>query len=100
MQTELHAARVALDDMIRVAETSKPGVETTDRVFKGRALVGRAAIRAVERAMEVAGGSAFRRETGLERIFRDVQAARYHPLADRPQALYAGRMALGLDVDG
>jgi acyl-CoA dehydrogenase len=33
-------------------------------------------------------------------MFRDVQGARYHPLQAKPQILYAGRMALGLDVDG
>lgn len=100
METELHAARIALEDMIRTAETSKSGADATDRVMKGRALAGASSIRTVERAMEVAGGAAFRRELGLERIFRDVQAVRFHPLQHRPQSRFAGRMALGLDVDG
>jgi len=39
------------------------------------------------------------RKTGLERIFRDVQAARYHPLQEKAQARLAGRLALGLDID-
>ena len=49
--------------------------------------------------MEVAGGAAFYREHGLERLFRDVQGARYHPLRDKAQLHYAGRMALGLPID-
>jgi alkylation response protein AidB-like acyl-CoA dehydrogenase len=40
----------------------------------GRALVGRAAIRAVEKAMEVVGGASLYRDLGLERRFRDIQA--------------------------
>jgi len=36
---------------------------------------------------------------GLERRFRDIQAARYHPLLSGPQAEYAGAMALGLPVE-
>jgi len=36
---------------------------------------------------------------GLERRFRDVQGARYHPLQQGPQARYAGAMALGQPVD-
>ena len=48
--------------------------------------------------MEVAGGSAFYRDNQLERLFRDVQAARYHPLHDGPQRELAARMALGLDI--
>ena len=50
--------------------------------------------------MEVAGGAGFFRELGLERLFRDVQGARYHPVRGKAQLLYAGRLALGLDVNG
>lgn len=50
--------------------------------------------------MEVAGGAAFYRKTGLERAFRDVQAARFHPLQEKPQLDPAGRVALGWDIDG
>jgi hypothetical protein len=32
----------------------------------------------------------------LERRFRDIQAARFHPLQAGPQARYAGATALGL----
>ena len=36
--------------------------------------------------MEVAGGAGFFRVLGLERLFRDVQAARYHPVRERRPA--------------
>ena len=49
--------------------------------------------------MEVAGGASFYRELGLERAFRDVQGARFHPLSEMPQLDLAGRFALGLDLD-
>ena len=65
----------------------------------GRQLVQRHAIAAVEYAMEMAGGVGFYRSAGLERRFRDIQAARYHPLQAGPQAEYAGAMALGLPTD-
>jgi acyl-CoA dehydrogenase len=29
-----------------------------------------------------------------------VQAARFHPLQEKAQLRYAGRIALGLDIDG
>jgi alkylation response protein AidB-like acyl-CoA dehydrogenase len=48
--------------------------------------------------MELAGGAGFYRSAGLERCFRDVQGARYHPLQQGPQAQYAGAMALGVPV--
>ena len=50
--------------------------------------------------MEVAAGAGFYRDLGLERLFRDVQGARYHPIRGSAQLIYAGRVALGLDVNG
>jgi hypothetical protein len=38
--------------------------------------------------MELAGGAGFYRAAGLERRFRDMQGARYHPLQRGPQAHY------------
>ena len=100
METELAAARLALADMLLLSDSGAPSVETSNRVMIGRTLVGRAAIATVEKAMEAAGGAGFYRKTGLERLYRDVQAARYHPLQPRAQARLAGRLALGLAIDG
>jgi acyl-CoA dehydrogenase len=100
MENAFAAAETAVEAMIRNAETSKPGPETTNRAMIGRTLAGQAAIRTVERAMEVAGGASFYRSLGLERAFRDIQAARFHPLQEKQQLRYAGRLALGLDIDG
>jgi acyl-CoA dehydrogenase len=66
----------------------------------GRTIAGRAVIRTVEKAMEVVGGASFFRVLGLERLFRDVQGVRFHPLQEKPQQFYTGRLALGLDVNG
>ena len=100
MENELATARLALRSMVDNATSPRFSAETTNVAMTGRTLAGRHAIRAVEKAMEVAGGASFFRSLGLERMFRDVQGARYHPLQEKPQILYAGRMALGLDVDG
>lgn len=96
-----HAAMdIALASMIAIAETGTPGPETSNAAMIRRTLVGRGAIETVERAMEFAGGAAFYRKAGLERAFRDVQGARFHPLQLGPQLDLAGRVALGLDIDG
>jgi alkylation response protein AidB-like acyl-CoA dehydrogenase len=99
MENALYSAQIAHADMIRIAETSTPGPETTSRAMIGRTLVGKAAIVTLERAMEVAGGASMYRDTGLERSFRDVQGARFHPLQEKPQLRFTGRLALGLDLD-
>jgi acyl-CoA dehydrogenase len=99
METELAAARMASADMVAAITTGAPSPETTNRVAQGRTVCGRAAVRAVELAMELSSGSGYYRRLGLERLFRDIQAARFHPLQRQPQHLYSGRLALGLDVD-
>lgn len=93
-------AEMALDRMIRLAETERAGPERTGRMAVAKTLAAQAAIATTERAMELAGGAAFHRDAGIERAFRDVQGARFHPLREVPQYELAGRLALGLDIDG
>lgn len=100
MENAFTQARLAVEEMILIAETATPGPATTSRAMIARTLAGQAAIATVERAMEAAGGAAFYREMGLERAFRDVQGARFHPLQEKPQLRLTGRVALGLDIDG
>jgi acyl-CoA dehydrogenase len=100
VESELAIARMALRHMVDAAAGGRPSREATNEVMIGRTVAGRAAIRTVELAMELAAGAGFYRDLGLERLFRDVQGARYHHLRENAQLVYSGRMALGLDVDG
>ncbi|MCE9524051.1 MAG: acyl-CoA dehydrogenase family protein [Alphaproteobacteria bacterium] len=100
MENAHATADMALAQMMRIAEREKPGPQTTSRTMIARTLVAQNAILTVERAMELAGGASFYRGMGLERAWRDVQAARFHPLQEKPQLRYTGRVALGLDIDG
>ncbi|HWW55435.1 MAG TPA: acyl-CoA dehydrogenase family protein [Sphingopyxis sp.] len=100
MQNAFWTAETALNAMIATAEGAAPGPETTGSVMTGRTIAGRAAIRTAELAMEVAGGGAFYRASPIERAFRDVQGARFHPLQEPAQKELGGRLALGLDIDG
>lgn len=100
MENAFAAAELAMDEMIRLAQSGTPGPETTSRAMIARTLVGRAAIETVERAMAAMGGASFYRDLGLERAFRDVQGARFHPLQEDPQLRYTGRLALGWDING
>jgi len=99
METELAGARLGLESMLAAVRLNAPSAATVNQVMIGKALATRHAIAAVELAMEVAGGVGFYRSAGLERKFRDIQGARYHPLQSGPQAEYAGAMALGLPVE-
>lgn len=100
MENAHAAAGMALAQLIAIAESEKPGPETTSRTMIARTLAGQNTIKTVERAIELAGGASFYRDLGLERAFRDIQAARFHPLQEKQQLRYTGRLALGLDIDG
>jgi len=98
METSLRAAQLAHRWMLDTVELNAPSAATVNEVMIGRTLVAQNAIRTVELAMELAGGPGFYRRNGLERLFRDIQGARFHPLQAGPQAQYAGAMAFGQDV--
>jgi len=100
METQLAEANLAHAEMVAAGATDAPGPATTNRVFMARNVFARAAIGTVESAMQVAGGAGFYRAGELERLFRDVQGARYHPLQEGVQRELAARVALGLDIDG
>ena len=50
-------------------------------------------------AMEVAGGSAFFKTSVIERCYRDVRGAKFHPFGPEQTLVHAGRVALGLPAD-
>lgn len=99
LETEWLATRIAHDSMVAFAETAQPSPQTTAVILTHRALVARSAIRTVELAMVAAGGASYFKSMGLERLFRDIQGARFHPMPDGPQRRLAGRVALGLPID-
>jgi acyl-CoA dehydrogenase len=100
MENAFALAEMAWERMVVQAETATPGPETTSRAMAARTLAAKGAIETVERALELVGGGAFYRSLPIERAFRDIQGARFHPLQEKPQRRYSGRLALGWDNDG
>jgi alkylation response protein AidB-like acyl-CoA dehydrogenase len=90
---------MALREMIAIADNYdfEPVDTTANAIFIRKTIAAHAAITTVEKAMEVVGGASFYRSMGLERLLRDVQGGLYHPLHEKRQHLFTGRMALGLD---
>ena len=100
MENQLVTAQIAHAAMVQMTSEQKPGPETTIGVVCRRTIVVNAVTATVQKALEAAGGSGFYRATGLERAFRDIQAARYHPIPEKAQTRLTGRVLLGLDIDG
>ncbi len=98
MRTQLLVAQETLDRMTALASGDyEPSVALSDLTYRRKTAAAKAALRAVELAMEAASGAAFFRSSGLERSFRDIQGVRYHPWQERKQYRFSGRIALGLD---
>jgi len=99
METELATADAALAAMIANGNDYdyEPRSDRSSRTYMWKTVTARALIRTVEKAMEVTGGASFFRSKGLERLFRDIQAARFHPFQEGRQYQFSGRIALGLD---
>jgi len=89
-------AQLAHAAMVAIVTSEKPGPDTTSAMMCRRTILVKAVIAAADKAMELGGGAGFFRSAGLERCFRDLQGARYHPMPEKPQTLLTGRYLLGL----
>lgn len=100
MENLLVSAQLAQASMVELSRSGRPGPETSSAMLIRRTLLATGVLRTVEKAMEVAGGAGFFRSARLERLFRDVQACRYHPVPEKQQTRLTGRLLLGLELDG
>lgn len=98
MDNDLLTAQCSVAAMVGLAAgDNPPTVEQSNLIYRHKTIATNAAIRTVEKSMLVAGGQSYFRGMGLERRFRDIQAARFHPFQEPKQHRFSGRIALGLD---
>lgn len=102
MESSLATAQIALDSMIDLAQDGEfePTAERSSAVLVRKTIAVRAVAATTEKALEAMGGAGFLRSKGLERRVRDAQAGNFHPLPEKRQQLFTGRLALGLDPIG
>ncbi|MFR9804287.1 acyl-CoA dehydrogenase family protein [Pseudonocardia sp. RS010] len=101
MHLELSAARAQLDALARdwvsgVDHGPMWGVHVLSAKWRAT----RAATSVVDTACEVVGGASYRAGTELERLSRDVRAARFHPGTDAFTHEMVGKALLGVDPTG
>jgi alkylation response protein AidB-like acyl-CoA dehydrogenase len=73
MKIKTDSARALLLDTLEALEQGRP--EAMLRIMEIKAVASDTAIEVTDLAMRVCGGAAFRKETGVERHFRDARAA-------------------------
>ena len=95
MQHRLRVAGWALDGALDlVGPDPQPSAETLTAVMVAKREIALAGIEVCDLAMEVAGGSAFFRGSVVERCYRDIRAAKFHPTTPEDTLLLAGDEAL------
>jgi alkylation response protein AidB-like acyl-CoA dehydrogenase len=96
MRVQTDQARALLSDTLDALESGRE--DAVLRVLEVKAAAGEAATAVTDLGMRVCGGSAFRRDFGVDRHFRDSRAATV--MAPTTDALYdfIGRLACGMEL--
>jgi alkylation response protein AidB-like acyl-CoA dehydrogenase len=98
-----HRARIAgwaLDGALEAAgDDPAPSVETVGAVMAAKREIALGGQEICDLAMEVGGGASYFRGSPIERAYRDIRAARFHPFNPETTLLRAGRLALGIPED-
>jgi len=92
MNNVLTSARTQWKAMVSLTDNInfKPSESITLEMVTLKTNVADACIRTVQEAMEGIGGQSFYRKNILERLFRDVQAAPFHPMPRWDQYAFTG----------
>jgi alkylation response protein AidB-like acyl-CoA dehydrogenase len=100
MRHRLQVASWALEGALdAVGDDPTPSMDTVAAVMAAKREIAIAGVEVCDLAMEVAGGPAFYRGSVIERAYRDIRAAKFHPLSPELTLVHGGRLALGLSTD-
>jgi len=100
MDTRLRVASWALDGAFEaVGPDPEPSLERLTAAMAAKREVALAGVEVCDIAMELGGGAAFFRGSVIERSYRDIRAAKFHPFTPEVTLVHAGRVALGLPTD-
>jgi len=96
MNNSLVSARTQWRAMINLANNFnfKPSESITLEILSLKTNVVNTCIQTAQEAMEAIGGQSFYRKNELERLFRDVQAAHFHPMPSWDQYAFIGERLL------
>ncbi len=101
MAHRLQIASWALDRALdEVGDDPVPSVDAMAATLAAKREIALAGLEVCDLAMDVAGGPAYSRGSIIERAYRDIRAAKFHPLTPEATLVHAGRLELGLPVDG
>jgi alkylation response protein AidB-like acyl-CoA dehydrogenase len=93
---KLRVARWSLFGAIaQIGDDPVPSMDVVVLAMQAKRAIAEEAVSACDVAMELVGGSAYFRGSGLEQAVRDVRGVVFHPFTPELTLLHAGRVALG-----
>jgi alkylation response protein AidB-like acyl-CoA dehydrogenase len=97
MRHKLQVAAWALDGALAViGDDPAPSHDRFLAAMAAKAEVAHAGIEVCDLAMDATGGPAFFKGSVIERCYRDIRAAKFHPLTPEATLVESGRQALGV----
>jgi alkylation response protein AidB-like acyl-CoA dehydrogenase len=96
LRTARWALTCALDE---IGDDPEPSMDALAAAMAAKREVALAGIEVCDLAMELAGGAAFSRGNVVERAYRDIRAAKFHPFTPEQTLQHAGQLGLGLPAD-
>jgi acyl-CoA dehydrogenase len=100
MDNRLRVMAWALDGaMATIGDDPQPSMENVVAAMAAKREISIGGIEVCDLAMEVAGGGAYFRTSPIERCYRDVRGAKFHPFTPEQTLVHAGRVCLGLPAD-
>jgi alkylation response protein AidB-like acyl-CoA dehydrogenase len=98
MDHKLQVASWALDGAIaQIGDDPVPSATSLQAAMTAKAEIARVGVEVCDIAMEIASGPAYFRGSVIERAYRDIRAAKFHPFTPEETLLRGGRSALGQD---
>lgn len=97
IDARLRVASWALEGALRaVGDDPQPSMAVVADVMAMKREISLAGIEVCDLAMELAGGAAYYKGSPIERAYRDIRAAKFHPFTPEDTLIHAGRVALGV----
>jgi alkylation response protein AidB-like acyl-CoA dehydrogenase len=98
MENALTTAQITHASMVSLADDLNfDASETiTNEIAKRKTIAVKAVMETTTKALEASGGPGYMRGHLIERLVRDSFASLFHPMQEKRQLLFTGRMAMGL----
>lgn len=98
METLLTNAQIAWGAMIALNNefNFEPNEQSASKMFQYKTIAAKNILACVEKCLETVGGAGFFRNTGLERLLRDVHGMQFHPIPEKRQYHFTGSVVLDI----